>query len=60
MFKNETTITRVQDKVGGTLGNLSTHRAGAFKLGLRATLDVKKCSAQAAADVAWRHVTMQT
>ena len=49
-FKYETTMAEVQDKIGGTLGNLSAHRASAFKLGLRTALDVKKRSAQATTD----------
>ena len=43
-FKNETTISLVQDKVGGISGNHLAHRAVAFKLGLRAALDLEECS----------------
>lgn len=45
-FKNGATMTRVQEKISGTP---SAHHAGAFKLGLRAALDLKECNSQAGA-----------
>jgi len=41
-FWNGVTMTRAQEKIGNTPGNHLLHRAGAFKLGLRAALDLKK------------------
>lgn len=41
-FKNKTTMSFVQEKIGGTSGNHFSHRADAFKLGLRSALDLKE------------------
>jgi len=35
-------MSRVQEKIGNTSGNQLVHRAGPFKLGIRAALDLKK------------------
>ena len=41
-FKNETTKSRIQEQVEGISGNHLSHRAEAFKLGLRTVLDLKQ------------------
>ena len=41
-FKNETTVSLVQEKIMGISENHLVHRAGAFKLGLRTVLDLKE------------------
>jgi len=41
-FKNKATMSLVQEKIGETFGNRFAHRADAFKLGLRAALDLKE------------------
>ena len=46
-FKHETTMSLVQERIRGVSGNNLAHRAVAFKLAVRTSLDLKKFSPQA-------------